>query len=67
MMGPQSNLLAWSRGPVWDSCPQTPQAGEFSAYAMACAFLSAPTILYSDCKNVVSMHGMARHQQISPK
>eukprot|EP00959_Pyramimonas_sp_CCMP1952_P322877 6756359-Pyramimonas_sp.AAC.1 len=67
MLGPRGNLLALAWGPVWNSCPQTPQAGEFAAYAMAGALVSAPSQLYSDCANVASMHGMQDLQRLSPK
>eukprot|EP00959_Pyramimonas_sp_CCMP1952_P445629 9330065-Pyramimonas_sp.AAC.1 len=34
---------------------------------MAGALASAPTQLYSDCANVVSMHGIHDLQRLSPK
>eukprot|EP00959_Pyramimonas_sp_CCMP1952_P288458 6032044-Pyramimonas_sp.AAC.1 len=54
-------------GHVWDSCPQTPQAGEFAAYAMAGTVLYGPAVLYPNCQNVVSMHGLPNCGQLSPR
>eukprot|EP00959_Pyramimonas_sp_CCMP1952_P398264 8344423-Pyramimonas_sp.AAC.1 len=53
-------------GPAWGSCPQTAQAGEFSAYAVCGAFLSQPSQLVSDCANVVGMHVLPERARLAP-
>ncbi len=39
--------------PLWRELPQTPQAAEYSAYAVATQYLGGPSTLHGDCENVV--------------
>ncbi len=39
--------------PLWRELPQTPQAAEYAAYAVATQYLGGPSALYGDCENVV--------------
>ncbi len=46
--------------------PQTPQAAEFVAYAMAHRFMMGPCVIYSDCKNVVDSAIRGRPSMLDP-
>ena len=57
-------------GPVWDTLPQTPQAAEYVAYAVAAqaALLSSKVHLVPDCLGVIQAHNstvplLQRHRQ----
>ena len=41
------------RGPVWAHFPQTPQAGEYFARCVVSQFIEYPSVMCSDCANVV--------------
>ena len=48
------HVVARVYGPVWAPLPQTSQAAEFCAYAVATELINGPSILYDDCSNVVA-------------
>ena len=53
MLGADGELVAQVRGPVWRDLPQTPQAGEYCAYAAATHFILGMAKVYGDCLDVV--------------
>jgi len=55
----QHNLVGSSRviyGPVWPPPPQTPQAAEWVAWAVAHQVACGPSKVYPDCLNVTRAH-----------
>eukprot|EP00959_Pyramimonas_sp_CCMP1952_P049757 1040054-Pyramimonas_sp.AAC.1 len=58
MNSDDGECLGEVRGPVWAHFPQTPQAAEFSARCVVAQCMIFPSVLYSDCANVV-------HQSLS--
>eukprot|EP00972_Heterocapsa_arctica_P084700 12474858-Heterocapsa_arctica.AAC.1 len=53
MVDKEGKLQARVSGPVWNTLPQTPQAAEFVALAVAAELAQGPSIVYDDCSNVV--------------
>ena len=50
----KDEITAEISGPVWSSLPQTPQAAEYAARAVAVEMLDGDSVLTGDCKNVVN-------------
>ncbi len=53
MTDDNADPLAVIQVPLWRGLPQTPQAAEYTVYALVTLLLEGPTILYGDCQNVV--------------
>ena len=60
-------LIRGLYGSVPGHLRQTAQAGEYSAYAGACANMDGDTTGYSDCKGVIKAHELPLHLRLSGK
>eukprot|EP00959_Pyramimonas_sp_CCMP1952_P159790 3342033-Pyramimonas_sp.AAC.1 len=69
MVGPDGQLLAEFRAPVWSPLPQTPQGAEFSALTWATVLARQPpeSTVYSDCSSVVKTANRSKAEQLSAK
>ncbi len=53
--------------PLWRELPQTPQAAEYSAFAVATQYLGGPSVLHGDCENVLRDANAAPGAQLNAR
>ncbi len=53
--------------PLWKELPQTPQAAEYAAYAVATQYLGGPSTMHGDCENVVRDASAGPKAQLSAR
>ncbi len=61
--GQESKVLF---GPVWRPLPQTSQAAEWVAWAVAHQLATGSAVLHSDCSSVTNAHGLPLLASLRP-